>query len=170
MSPSLGVLPAEDSQHDRKPTVETSRLKELIELMDRNQLEELEVVDGDQRIRLRKRPESPREVVTMTTTPAAGTPPGSSAAQGEVMATEPGIEPELTIQSPMVGTFYRSPGPGTEPFVEVGDQIQEGQVLCIVEAMKVMNEVKSDRAGVVASVLVDDGKPVEYGQPLFLFS
>ncbi len=152
------------------PAVETSRLKELIELMDRNQLEELEVVDGDQRIRLRKRPESTREVVSVSTNPAAAPPPGSVAAQGEVVAAAPGVDPELTIQSPMVGTFYRSAGPGTEPFVEVGDQIQEGQVLCIVEAMKVMNEVKSDRAGVVATVLVDDGNPVEFGQPLFHFS
>ncbi len=70
----------------------------------------------------------------------------------------------------MVGTFYRSPGPDADPFVEVGDQVQEGQVLCIVEAMKVMNEVKADRTGVVESVLLDDGNPVEFGQPLFLFS
>ncbi len=169
-SPSIGVLPAEISLHDRMHTVETSRLKELIELMDRNQLEELEVVDGDQRIRLRKRPEANRAGVSMAAIPAAGALPGTSGSQGEELPAEPGIDPELTIQSPMVGTFYRSPGPGTEPFVEVGDQIQEGQVLCIVEAMKVMNEVKSDRAGVVATVLVDDGNPVEFGQPLFLFS
>lgn len=160
----------EDPQLDRTEPVETSRLKELIELMDRNQLEELEVVDGDQRIRLRKRPEKVREVVSMNTlqvptgsvVPAPVDAPASDAAAA--------FDPAKTIQSPMVGTFYRSSGPDADPFVEVGDQVQEGQVLCIVEAMKVMNEVKADRTGVVESVLLDDGNPVEFGQPLFLFS
>ncbi len=149
--------------------METSRLKELIELMDRNQLEELEVVDGDQRIRLRKRPEKVREVVSMSTLHA---PAGSVVpAPVETPASDAAaFDPAKAIQSPMVGTFYRSSGPDAEPFVEVGDQVQEGQVLCIVEAMKVMNEVKADRTGVVESVLLDDGNPVEFGQPLFLFS
>jgi acetyl-CoA carboxylase biotin carboxyl carrier protein len=150
--------------------VETSRLKELIELMDRNQLEELEVVDGDQRIRLRKRPEKVREVVSMNTFQA---PPGSvvpAPAETAASDTAAAFDPAKVIQSPMVGTFYRSPGPDADPVVEVGDQVQEGQVLCIVEAMKVLNEVKADRTGVVESVLLDDGNPVEFGQPLFLFS
>ncbi|MDE0959457.1 MAG: acetyl-CoA carboxylase biotin carboxyl carrier protein [Planctomycetota bacterium] len=150
--------------------METSRLKELIELMDRNQLEELEVVEGDHRIRLRKRPERVREVVSMTAvpTPTGSAVPTSVETTGSVV--EPAMDPAKVIQSPMVGTFYRSPGPDAEAFVDVGDQVQEGQVLCIVEAMKVMNEVKADRAGVVDSVLLEDGNPVEFGQPLFLFS
>jgi acetyl-CoA carboxylase biotin carboxyl carrier protein len=150
--------------------VETARLKELIELMDRNQLEELEVVDGEQRIRLRKRPEPSREVVTMTSVaPQAGVAVGAAGDEA-ASSSEPAVDPAKAIQSPMVGTFFRSPGPDAEPFVEIGDQVQEGQVLCIVEAMKVMNEVKSDRAGVVDSVMVVDGTAVEFGQPLFLFS
>ncbi len=150
--------------------METARLKELIELMDRNQLEELEVVDGEQRIRLRKRPEPSREVVTMTSAVAQANASAGAVGDDAASSAEPAVDPAKAIQSPMVGTFYRSPGPDAEPFVEIGDQVEEGQVLCIVEAMKVMNEVKSDRAGVVDSVMVVDGTAVEFGQPLFLFS
>ena len=152
--------------------VDTQRLKELIELMDRNQLEELEVVDGEQRVRLRKKPEKPREVVQV----AAGLPAVSAASaavgasgDGEAPASAP-IDASSGVLSPMVGPVYRSPGPVAGPFVVIGDQVEEGQVLCIVEAMKVMNEVKAERAGVIGSSLVEDGSPVEFGQPLFSFS
>ncbi|HIC23247.1 MAG TPA: acetyl-CoA carboxylase biotin carboxyl carrier protein [Planctomycetes bacterium] len=153
--------------------VETARLKELIELMDRNQLEELEVVEGDTRIRLRKKPERSAEVVSMTTIPAMSVPgavPVDAAASAGKSDPEPVLDESNMVRSPMVGTFYRSPGPGVEAFVETGDQVEEGQVLCIVEAMKVMNEVKADRSGTIASVLIDDGSPVEFGQLLFSFS
>jgi acetyl-CoA carboxylase biotin carboxyl carrier protein len=152
--------------------VDTQRLKELIELMDRNQLEELEVVDGEQRVRLRKKPEKTREVVQV----AAGVPavaaapmPAGSADPAAAEEAAP-VDASSAVLSPMVGTFYRAPGPGAEPFVEIGDQVEEGQVLCIVEAMKVMNEVKAERSGVIGSSLVEDGTPVEFGQPLFSFS
>ena len=151
--------------------VDTQRLKELIELMDRNQLEELEVVDGEQRVRLRKKPEKTREVVQV----AAGVPavaaaaPAAAADTGATAEAAP-VDASNAVLSPMVGTFYRAPGPGAEPFIEVGDQVEEGQVLCIVEAMKVMNEVKAERSGVISSHLVEDGTPVEFGQPLFSFS
>jgi acetyl-CoA carboxylase biotin carboxyl carrier protein len=153
--------------------VETARLKELIELMDRHQLEELEVVEGDTRIRLRKKPERPPEVVSMTTIPAMSVPDSVSvdaAASSGKPTPESVVVESDTVRSPMVGTFYRSSGSGVEAFVETGDQVEEGQVLCIVEAMKVMNEVKADRSGTIAAVLIDDGSPVEFGQPLFSFS
>lgn len=158
---------------DGLETVETSRLKELIELMDRNQLEELEVVEGETRIRLRKRPERGPEVVSMTAMPTvsmAGTPAAAPADNSGEAATEAVLDETKTVRSPMVGTFYRSPGPDSEAFVDTGDQVEEGQVLCIVEAMKVMNEVKADRSGVISSILIDDGSSVEFGQPLFSFS
>ena len=153
--------------------VETARLKELIELMDRNNLEELEVVEGETRIRLRKKPDRSPEVVSMTTHPAllaSGAIPVDPGANVGESPPETVVDETRTVRSPMVGTFFRSPGPGTEAFVETGDQVEEGQVLCIVEAMKVMNEVKADRSGTIDSVLIDDGSPVEFGQPLFSFS
>lgn len=153
--------------------METSRLKELIELMDRNQLEELEVVEGENRIRLRKRPEKGPEVVSMAAMPsvamAGANAVASAEGSGEALS-EPPLDESKTVRSPMVGTFYRSPGPDAESFVDLGDQVEEGQVLCIVEAMKVMNEVKADRSGVIASVLIEDGSSVEFGQPLFSFT
>lgn len=151
--------------------VDTQRLKELIELMDRNQLEELEVVDGEQRVRLRKKPEKTREVVQVAAgVPAAAAAAPAAAADAGATAEAAPVDASNAVLSPMVGTFYRAPGPGAEPFVEVGDQVEEGQVLCIVEAMKVMNEVKAERSGVISSHLVEDGTPVEFGQPLFSFS
>ena len=154
--------------------VDTQRLKELIELMDRNQLEELEVVDGEQRVRLRKKPEKPREVVQVAAgLPAVSAVPTAPAAAGgpaPAAADAAAVDPSAAVLSPMVGTFYRAPGPGAEPFVEEGDQVEEGQVLCIVEAMKVLNEVKAEKSGVIGSSLVEDGTPVEFGQPLFSFS
>jgi len=80
---------------------------------------------------------------------------------------EPKVEEAELVRSPVVGTFWRRPAPGEAPFVEMGDEVQPGQVLCIVEAMKVMNEVRADRAGVIEEILVEEGQPVEYGQPLF---
>ena len=90
-----------------------------------------------------------------------GVPPPS---QGEAGEAEGEVE---LVRSPVVGTFWRRPAPGEDPFVEVGDRVEPGQVLCIVEAMKVMNEVRADRAGLIEEVLVEEGQPVEYGQPLF---
>ena len=148
--------------------MDTQRLKELIELMDRNQLEELEVVDCEQRVRLRKKPEQTREVVQV----AAAVPASPTSVPAAVPTSEQSavVDPTMAVLSPMVGTFYRSPGPSADPFIEIGDSVEEGQVLCIVEAMKVMNEVKAERSGVIASSLVEDGVPVEFGQPLFSFS
>jgi len=155
--------------------VDTQRLKELIELMDRNQLEELEVVDGEQRVRLRKKPENTREVVQVASAlPAVPASPSAGGGAGVAQASAPDeaatVDPASAVLSPMVGTFYRAPGPGADPFVEIGDQVEEGQVLCIVEAMKVMNEVKAEKSGVIGSSLVEDGTAVEFGQPLFSFS
>ena len=149
--------------------MDLSRLKELIQLMDRNQLVELEVEAEGTKVRLRKKGETVREVVSMAGMPmAAAAPaaaPGAAAPAGGDGADS--VPEENLIRAPMVGTYYRSPSPESDPFVEVGDKIEEGQTLCIIEAMKVMNEVKAERSGVLEAMMVENGESVEYGTPLF---
>ncbi|HTX54177.1 MAG TPA: acetyl-CoA carboxylase biotin carboxyl carrier protein [Candidatus Baltobacteraceae bacterium] len=137
-------------------------LKSLIRLMRSNELEELEVADGERRVRLRRRtdaaPRSRRPLV-----------PGSPSAP--VPQTEPAADDTaglLPITSPMVGTFYRAPAPGADPYVRDGDVVQKGRVVCIIEAMKLMNEIETDVAGRIARILVENGHAVEFGQTLFL--
>ncbi len=122
-------------------------LRRLCELMREEGLTELTLVEEGRRITLRR--------------PGPGAPPPAAEAP-----PQPELEEEL-IRSPVVGTFWRRPAPGEAPFVEVGERVEPGQTLCVVEAMKVMNEVRADRAGVIEEVLVEEGQPVEYGQPLF---
>ena len=129
--------------------MELEELRKLCELMREEGLTELTLEEEGRRITLRR--------------PAGGTP--SPAPEAAPPPGEEGME-EL-VRSPVVGTFWRRPAPGEPPFVEVGDRVEPGQVLCIVEAMKVMNEVRADRAGVVEEILAEEGQPVEYGQPLF---
>ena len=149
--------------------MDLSRLKELIQLMDRNQLVELEVEAEGTKVRLRKKGETVREVVSMAGMPMAATAPaaapGAAAPAGGDGADS--VPEENLIRAPMVGTYYRSPSPESDPFVEVGDKIEEGQTLCIIEAMKVMNEVKAERSGVLEAMMVENGESVEYGTPLF---
>lgn len=143
--------------------MDTSKLKELVELMNRYQLEELSVEEGGFKAHLKKTSERVKEVVTIPGgLPAAALPAASMGA-----AAPAPIDDASAIKSPLVGTFYRSPSPEADSFVETGDRVEEGQVLCIVEAMKVMNEVKADRAGVVQDCLVENGQAVEFGTPLF---
>jgi acetyl-CoA carboxylase biotin carboxyl carrier protein len=148
--------------------VDLARLRDLIQLMDRNQLAELEIEEDGVRIRLRKKGEGTGLVQPTFTLPsavAAGGPAPVASADGTSAIPE-----EDLIRAPMVGTFYRSPSPESDPFVEVGDRIEEGKVLGIIEAMKVMNEVKAERSGTIEAVLAENGEPVEYGTPLFRIS
>ncbi len=124
-------------------------LRELCKLMREEGLVELTLEEEGRRISLRRQAERP------------GTPSPEPAVEAEPEAGE-------LVRSPVVGTFWRRPAPGEDPFVEVGDRVVAGQVLCVVEAMKVMNEVRAERPGVVERILAEDGQPVEYGQPLFL--
>ena len=96
--------------------------------------------------------------------------PASAGAPDAAAATAPAVSAGHTVKAPMVGTFYRSPNPGAAPFVEVGQTVKEGQPLCIIEAMKLLNEIEADKSGVVKEILVDNGEPVEYGQPLFVIA
>jgi acetyl-CoA carboxylase biotin carboxyl carrier protein len=147
-------------------------IKELIRLVEESQIHELEIADGRKKIRISKGSPGP----TVAYQPAAvGAPaPETAPKPVEIEPQEPadetaGLASNLKqINSPMVGTFYRAPAPGAEPFVEEGQTVVVGQTVCIVEAMKLMNEIGSDFNGVIRKVLIDNAHPVEYGQPLFL--
>ncbi len=145
------------------------KIKTLIDLVQQSGIAELEITEGEEKVRISRNGMSgtlvPQGMVpTNYVMPAelAGSVPAPSAAAGP---------PEPTghiLKSPMVGTYYRSPSPGSPSFVEVGQTVSKGQTLCIIEAMKLLNEIESDAAGVIKAILVENGQPVEYGQPLFI--
>jgi len=148
------------------------KLKTLIELVESSGIAELEISEGEERVRItRSLPPGAQVAGQPLATGAAGVPlaaPGPGAAGSE---PAPPAEPEgHVVKSPMVGTFYRSASPGAKPFVEVGDEVKAGDPLCIIEAMKLMNEIEADRAGVVKAILLENGQPVEYGQPLVVIA
>ena len=144
------------------------KLKTLIELVESSGIGELEVQEGEERVRITRAPAggaAPAPTSSAYTTASAAPP--SAPAPATIEAPAPVLEPEgHFVKSPMVGTFYRAASPGAKPFVEVGDTVQVGDTLCIIEAMKLMNEIEADKAGVVKQVLAENGQPVEYGQPL----
>ena len=141
--------------------LDLEQLRELIRLLDESNLTEIEVEQDDDRIRVRR---DPAAVVGAVSQPVAtGVTIGATPAAEAAPAREDGVY----LTSPFVGTFYRSPSPDGDPFVDVGDEIVPGQVLCIVEAMKLMNEIEADVAGEVVEVYPANAQPVEYGEPLF---
>ncbi|TMG85093.1 MAG: acetyl-CoA carboxylase biotin carboxyl carrier protein [Betaproteobacteria bacterium] len=142
------------------------KLKTLIELVESSGIAELEISEGEERVRItRSLPASAHSAGA--TAPAMSVAPTGAAISAPVPPVP--VEPEgHVVKSPMVGTFYRSASPGANPFVEIGDQVQVGDPLCIIEAMKLMNEIEADRAGVVKAILIENGQPVEYGQPLII--
>jgi len=146
----------------RKIEVDPELVRELSRLLEENSLTEIEVQRGDQRVRVSRG----GGVSQYAPAPAAALTP--IAAKG---ATAPAVDPAKhpgAVTSPMVGTAYRSPEPGAKPFVEEGAQVKEGQTLLIIEAMKTMNAIPATRAGTVTRILVEDGQPVEFGEPLFI--
>jgi acetyl-CoA carboxylase biotin carboxyl carrier protein len=152
-------------------------LKELIDFLIEKDISEFELERGDVKVRIKRGAEAAAPLIThampMATMPMAAPPAQAgqpaAAAPASASAAPPAVaEEELhTVKSPIVGTFYEAPGPGALPFVKPGDQVAAGQVLCIIEAMKLMNEIEADASGEVVKVLVNNGQPVEYGQPLF---
>jgi len=138
--------------------MDLKELKALLRLMEGADLEELEVQEGDKRIRLRRR----------TSDASLPMRAGVPAQPGIKMSAAPEASGLIAIESPMVGTFYRAPAPGADPYVKEGDRIQKGTVVCIVEAMKLMNEIESEVSGILVKIVAENGKPVEFGQPLFL--
>jgi len=142
------------------------KLKTLIDLVAESGIAELEVTEGEDRVRIAKFSPAPAAPTSSTTVIAAPAPVSAAAA-----APGPAPEPVPTghvVKSPMVGTFYRSPSPGAAAFVELGQAVKPGDTLCIIEAMKLLNEIEAEVGGVVKQILVENGQPVEYGQPLFV--
>jgi acetyl-CoA carboxylase biotin carboxyl carrier protein len=141
-------------------------IEELIRLVEESQINELEIWEGKRKIRISKGLAAATQAMPV---PAAAPAPAPAEEPSEKTEDTPKLALNLKqVVSPMVGTFYRAPAPEADPFIEIGQTIQVGQTICIVEAMKVMNEIGSDFSGVVRQVLIDNSEPVEYGQPLFL--
>ena len=150
------------------------KVKKLIEMLEESQLNEIEIKEGEESVKLVKATTVPvqEQIVTSNIAATASQPTAMNEVTSVESDTEELTEPETisgkTIDSPMVGTFYAAPNPGAKDFVSVGDKISEGDVLCIIEAMKMMNEVKADSSGTVKQVLIENAEPVEFGQPLFV--
>ena len=142
------------------------KLKKLIDLVQESGIAELEITEGEEKVKIVK-----GGGVTVSQAPAAAPAPALAApaapASAGAPAPEPGQEGHV-VKAPMVGTFYRSPSPDAKAFIEVGQSVKEGQTICIIEAMKLMNEIEADASGVVKAILIENGQPVEYGQPLFI--
>ncbi|MBU0603466.1 MAG: acetyl-CoA carboxylase biotin carboxyl carrier protein [Gammaproteobacteria bacterium] len=144
------------------------KLKKLIDLVQESGISELEVTEGEEKVRIAKHlPAAPQN--TYVTAPSAPAPVAAAVAAAAPAAPAEAALPEgHVVKSPMVGSFYRSSSPGGKSFVDIGQTVVVGETLCIIEAMKLMNEIESDAAGVVKAILVENGQPVEYGQPLFV--
>lgn len=147
------------------------KLKKLIDLVQESGIAELEITEGEEKVRITHTVASvPTYAAPMMPTYALpGAAPMTMPAQAAASVAEPAAEPEgHVVKSPMVGTLYRSPSPGAKSFVEVGKTVNAGDTLCIIEAMKLMNEIEADQSGVIKAILVENGQPVEYGEPLFI--
>ena len=148
------------------------KLKKLIDLVQESGIAELEVKEGEEAVRITRAVGTqqtvylPQGAMNGLQTGAALPAPGRSA----ILDAEPEVPKGHAVKSPMVGTFYRSATPGGKAFVDIGQEVAEGETLCIIEAMKLMNEIEADRAGIVQEILAENGQAVEYGQPLFLIA
>ena len=146
------------------------KIKKLIELLEESGIAEIEIKEGEEAVRISRMPsgEATAQPLSPAATVAAAPPPAAPAAPAVESAAAKPKPSEHVITAPMVGTFYAAPSPGAKPFVEIGDEIKVGQVLCVIEAMKMMNQIEADRAGRITSIMARNGDPVEFGQPLFV--
>lgn len=145
------------------------KIKKLIELLEESNVEELEIKEGEESVRISRGSRTvyaPQPMHTMYQTPPTASAP--IPAPEISAATSPPVPVGHTVKSPMVGTFYRSPSPDAAPFIEPGTKINAGDTVCIIEAMKMMNQIQADKSGVVEAILVGDGEPVEFDQPLVI--
>ena len=147
----------------------TDEIRELIKLATDTGIAELEVQRGENRVRIRRAGfAAPQEFVVAAPAAAAVAPPAAASPVKEEPPAPQGVDPNLAlVKSPIVGTFYESPSPGAPPFVRAGERVQPGKVLCIIESMKLMNEIEAEISGIIESKLVMNGQPVEYGEALF---
>jgi acetyl-CoA carboxylase biotin carboxyl carrier protein len=146
------------------------KVKKLIELLEESGISELEISEGEESVRISRHPRTGVQVATQAA-PIVQAAPAAAAAPATAATTAGERAPrndEHTVTSPMVGTYYSSASPGAKPFVEIGSEIKVGQILCIIEAMKMMNQIESDKEGRVTAMLAKNGEPVEFGQPLFI--
>ena len=146
------------------------KLKKLIDLVEESGIAELEITEGEEKVRISRNNSTNAPAtasVTHVAAPATSAPaaPGAPAVTGEPVPAAPEGH---VLKSPMVGTYYRAPTPGAKAFVEVGQTVNEGDTVCIIEAMKLLNEIEADRSGVIKAILVENGQPVEYGHPLMV--
>jgi acetyl-CoA carboxylase biotin carboxyl carrier protein len=137
------------------------KIKKLIELLEESGIAEIEIKEGEEAVRISRMPTGAHAV------PLAAAPPLAVAPPAPAPVPKPRAN-EHVVTAPMVGTFYASASPGAKPFVEIGDEVKTGQVLCIIEAMKMMNQIESDKSGRITSIMAQNGDPVEFGQPLFV--
>lgn len=147
------------------------KLKTLIDLVAESDIAELEVTEGESKVRIVKSSGAPQNQLVMMQPqqmPQHAAPVAAAPQPAAAPAAAPAQPEGHIVKSPMVGTFYRSSAPGKPPFVEVGSSVKEGDTLCIIEAMKLLNEIDSDASGVIKQILVENGQPVEFGQPLFV--
>ena len=147
------------------------KVKKLIELLEESGVSEIEIKEGEESVRISRHPTGTAQMIAAPMAYAAPPPapaPAAAPAAAAAAPAKPAATPDQAVTAPMVGTFYSAPAPGAKPFVELGSEVKPGDVLCIIEAMKMMNQIESDKAGRVVSVLVKNGDPVEFGQPLFV--
>jgi acetyl-CoA carboxylase biotin carboxyl carrier protein len=143
------------------------KLKTLIELVESSGIAELEISEGEERVRITRTAASTQQTYAPVPQPIVA----AAAPQAVIPAAEPAkpaVAEGHVVKSPMVGTFYRSASPGSKAFVDVGQTVNSGETLCIIEAMKLLNEIEADQSGVIKAILVENGQPVEFGQPLFV--
>ncbi len=143
------------------------KVKKLIELLEESGISELEISEGEESVRISRHPRVAMQAPLAAPAPQAAAPPPAATPATSAGEHKPRND-ESTVTSPMVGTYYSASAPGSKPFVEIGMEIKLGQVLCIIEAMKMMNQIESDKAGRVTAILAKNGEPVEFGQPLFI--
>lgn len=146
------------------------KLKKLIDLVQESGISELEITEGEEKVRIAKHMVAsvPGAYVTQTPQQLIAPPVSGNTLPAEASPSSPELPEGHIVKSPMVGTFYRASAPGAKPFADVGLVVAEGDPLCIIEAMKLMNEIESDASGTIKAILVENGQPVEYGQPLFI--
>ena len=149
------------------------KVKKLIELLEESGISELEISEGEESVRISRHPRAGMQIAAPQAAPIVYAAPAAAQAPAPATAANAAGEraprnDEHTVSSPMVGTYYSSASPGAKPFVEIGSEIKVGQILCIIEAMKMMNQIESDKEGRVTAMLAKNGEPVEFGQPLFI--
>ena len=150
------------------------KIKKLIELLEKSNIGELEIKEGEESVRISSKPPAPVTMLqpnvpiatSAPLTPTVTAPPETPIEENRPADSSPSETTGHLIKSPMVGTFYRASSPGASPFVEVGQQVNCGDIICIVEAMKMMNQIEADKAGIIEAILIEDGVPVEFNQPL----